>query len=206
MARRPRVRRCSPTGSGRRRSNSDPTVIGKKDPSRSAHRDRGRCARALGAVSGRHRDHRERGDQPAHLGAMMVTNRMHRMTELFGRLAGRLNRTGARRAESGARRHGQGAPRGILAQGACAAPRNDAAQPDRGAGRAPVLILLLAAAGRRLRDRLLERREADPRPLGAPRGRARRARRAGRGTGALRRTLLRREPGPVRRRRRWWVC
>ena len=45
--------------------NSDPTVIGKTDPSRSAHRDGGRRPRAIGALSGRHRDHRERGDQPA---------------------------------------------------------------------------------------------------------------------------------------------
>ena len=35
------------------------------DPSRSAHRDRRRRPRAVGPVSGRHRDHRERRDQPA---------------------------------------------------------------------------------------------------------------------------------------------
>ena len=34
-------------------------------PPRSAHRDRGRRPRAVGAVSGRHRDHRERRDEPA---------------------------------------------------------------------------------------------------------------------------------------------
>ena len=34
-------------------------------PPRSAHRDGGRRPRAVGALSGRHRDHRERGDQPA---------------------------------------------------------------------------------------------------------------------------------------------
>ena len=45
--------------------NSDPAVIGKTDPPRSAHRHGGRRPRAIGALSGRHRDHRERGDQPA---------------------------------------------------------------------------------------------------------------------------------------------
>ena len=34
-------------------------------PPRSAHRDGRRRPRAVGALSGRHRDHRERGDQPA---------------------------------------------------------------------------------------------------------------------------------------------
>ena len=45
--------------------NSDPTVIGKTIRLGSRDGDGRRRARAVGALSGRHRDHRERRDQPA---------------------------------------------------------------------------------------------------------------------------------------------
>ena len=45
--------------------NSDPAVIGKTDPPRRADGHDRRRPRAVGAVSGRHRDHRQHGDQPA---------------------------------------------------------------------------------------------------------------------------------------------
>ena len=52
---------------------------------------------------------------PHHLGATMVTERTHRMTELFGRLApGASRRDGARRADAAARRDDARAPGGVL--------------------------------------------------------------------------------------------
>ena len=42
---------------------------------------------------------------PHHLSATMVTGRVHRMTELFGRLAPGADLDAARRAPHGARRH-----------------------------------------------------------------------------------------------------
>ena len=55
---------------------------------------------------------------PHHLGATMVTERTHRMTELFGRLAPDASRrSGARRADGGARRHDARASRGVLDAG-----------------------------------------------------------------------------------------
>ena len=55
---------------------------------------------------------------PHHLSATMVTGRVHRMTELFGRLApGRHARTGARRTAHGIRVDAQGASRGLFGEG-----------------------------------------------------------------------------------------
>ena len=72
---------------------------------------------------------------PHHLGATMVTQRTHRMTELFGRLApGATLEDGARRADRGARRDDARAPRGVLGERGHAAERHAAARSDHRAG------------------------------------------------------------------------
>ena len=65
-----------------------------------------------------------------------------------------------------------------------------------------ILLVLLAAAGGRVRHRVLERRQPDPGALGAPRRRAGRARRARRRPRRAPAHAAGREPGALRRRRR----
>ena len=84
-------------------------------PPRSAHRHRGRRPRAVGALSGRHRDHRERRDQPASPRGD-DGHQPHAPDDGAVRppRARRDARSGARRADRGARRHDARAPRGVL--------------------------------------------------------------------------------------------
>ena len=73
-----------------------------------------RRAGAVGAVSGRTEIIANVVTSPHHLSATMVTGRVHRMTELFGRLApGADARAGARRAAGRARGDGDRAPGGV---------------------------------------------------------------------------------------------
>lgn len=84
---------------------------------------------------------------PHHLGAMMVTQRTHRMTELFGRLAPGVSIEDAR-AELGAahaalvREHAASYPPKGDVQVAVASLRDQITAPAR-----PVLLILMAAAG-----------------------------------------------------------
>ena len=138
---------------------------------------------------------------PHHLSATMVTGRVHRMTELFGRLAPGADLESARaelRAVHAAMV--KRAPRGLLAEGGFphrrgAAARSDhVARPHRAAGAA-------GRVGAGLRHRLLERRQPDSgahgparRRAGDPRGARRRHRRAAP-------DAARRKPAALRRRR-----
>ena len=128
---------------------------------------------------------------PHHLSATMVTGRVHRMTELFGRLAPGADLESAR-AELRAV-HGAMVKEHPEAYSPKADFRIDAVQL-RDQITSPARTVLLSPAGRvgaRLRHRLLERRQPDPRALGAARRRAgRSARRSARSAWALRRTLL----------------
>ncbi len=147
--------------------------------------------------------------------ATMVTGRVHRMTELFGRLRPGANLEAARaELRGGARRDGQGPPRVVSEEGRLPHRRRAAARPDRLAGPDGAA----RAAGRlraRLHHRVLERRQPDPGAVGAAGRRAgdsRDARRERRGAAAH---AAGREPAAVRRRRdprrrcwrgRWWRC
>ena len=139
---------------------------------------------------------------PHHLGATMVTERTHRMTELFGRLAPGATLEAAR-AELTAvhaammREH----PEAYSAQRRRAAERHAAARSDRGAGADRSCSCCSPRPRPGVRHRLLERREPDPGALGAPRRRAGRARRARREPRRAAADAARREPGALRRRR-----
>ncbi len=138
---------------------------------------------------------------PHHLSATMVTGRVHRMTELFGRLAPGADLETARadlRAAHGAmlREH----PEVYPAQVGLPHRRRAAARSDHRPGTNHPAD---SAGGfrTRLRHRLLERREPDPGALGAARGRTC-------GAGGARRTrectaanAARREPAALRRGR-----
>src|SRR5205823_9167371 len=65
-------------------------------PSRAAHCTRGRRARPVGAYPADTEIIANVVTSPHHLGATMVTNRSHRMTELFGRLAPEVSLDAAR--------------------------------------------------------------------------------------------------------------
>ena len=171
-------------------------------PPRRAERDGGRRPRAVGAVSGRHRDHREHRDQPAsprrddgdqahasHDGAVRAPG------------AGGHDGRGARRADRGPRGDDARASRGVPAERGRPAERHAAARSDRGAGAADA-ARAARRRRRRVRDRLLERRQPDPGALRAPRRRAGRARRARRQPRRAAPDAAGREPGAVRRRRR----
>ena len=127
---------------------------------------------------------------PHHLSATMVTGRVHRMTELFGRLApGAISK---RRAPNCAAIHGaivQEHPESYPTQ--CRLPdrRRPAARSDHLA-RANRAAGAAGGVGADLHHRLLERGQPDPRPLGAARRRAGDSRGARRQRRALRRTLL----------------
>ena len=72
---------------------------------------------------------------PHHLGATMVTQRTHRMTELFGRLAPGASLEEARAELTAvARRDDARAPRGVLGESRRPAERDAAARSDRRAG------------------------------------------------------------------------
>ena len=139
---------------------------------------------------------------PHHLGATMITLRTHRMTELFGRLKPGVTIESAR---SGAGRAARGDDRARIRTAyrrtaGHALERRGAARSDRRAGAADAA----GAAGRRrrgLHHRLLERREPDPRAIGAPRRRVGRPRRARRQPCRAAAHAAGRKPGPVRRRR-----
>ena len=107
---------------------------------------------------------------PHHLDATMVDGRVHRMTELFGRLAPGVDlATATGRAAGGARRHRQGASRGLSGAGQLPHRRGRPARPDH----LPRPDGAAGAAGRLgpdLRHRLLQRRQPDPGALGAARG------------------------------------
>ena len=64
-----------------------PSVIGKNVRLGTAHGYGRRCDRALRPLPRGDGDHRQRRHQPAPSSATMVTGRVHRMTQLFGRLA-----------------------------------------------------------------------------------------------------------------------
>ena len=145
-------------------------------PPRPAQRDGGRRPRAIGALSGSHRDHRERGDQPASpRGDDGHEPHAPHDRALRPPCAGSDDRSGPRRADLGARRPDARAPRGVFAEGRRSAARLDAARSDRRAGAHDPPRAARRGSGR-VRHRLLERRQPDPRALGAPRRRARRAR------------------------------
>ena len=180
---------------------SDPAVLGKtvRLGDRVGH-DR-RRARAVGALPVGDGDHRQRRHQPASPVATMVDGRVHRMTELFGRLAPGADLEAARaelRAVHGAmvKAHPEAYPRKArLPHRRRAAARSDhLAGAHRAAGPA-------GRVGAGLRHRLLERREPDPGAVGAPR------RRAGDSRGARRQRrrapphAAGREPAALRRRR-----
>ena len=139
---------------------------------------------------------------PHHLGATMVTSRTHRMTELFGRLAPGASLEAAR-AELTAvhaammREH----PEAYSREGQRPADGRDAPRSDRGAGADDPARAARRGRGR-VRHCVLERRQPDPRPLGAPRRRAGRARRARRRPRRAPAHAAGREPGALRRRRR----
>ena len=68
---------------------------------------------------------------PHHLSATMVTGRVHRMTELFGRLApGADHRAGARRVECRARGDGEGASGNLLDESGFSGEHGEAARSD----------------------------------------------------------------------------
>ena len=129
----------------------------------------------------------------------MVTGRTHRMTELFGRLAPGATLEEAR-AELTAvhasmmRAHPEAYSAGGNVQLRVSRLRDQIAAPAR-----TILLVLLAAAGDRVRHRLLERRQPDPGAIGAPRRGAGGARRARRGHGRAPAHAAGREPGAVRR-------
>ena len=85
---------------------------------------------------------------PHHLSATMVTGRVHRMTELFGRLApGATLESGARRTGHGARRDGEGALRGLSADRATSALTRVELRDQITSRAKTVLLVLLAASG-----------------------------------------------------------
>ena len=198
-ARRRPARRCSPTASGPRRSNSDPAVIGKTirlgprtatvvgvlEPSVPYPADTEIIANVV--------------TSPHHLGATMVTERTHRMTELFGRLAPGATLEAAR-AELTAvhaammREH----PEAYSSKAASQLTRHAAARSDRRAG-ADDPARAARRRRRRVRHRLLERRQPDPGAIGAPRRRARGARGARRRHRRAAADAARREPRALRR-------
>ena len=109
---------------------------------------------------------------PHHLSATMVTGRVHRMTELFGRLApGDNDRERTRRARDGAQRHDARPSGGVPAQRRLPAPDPSPARSDHfpGAGGAADPAGRLGAD---LRDCLFERRQSHSRQDGAARERA----------------------------------
>ncbi len=152
---------------------------------------------------------------PHHLDATMVEGRVHRMTELFGRLApGGGSRGGARRAAGRARRHSAGAPGGLPAPGRLPHRGDAAARSDHRAG-ADGAARAAGGVGAGVRHRLLERRQPDSRAIGAARGRAGHPRGARRRRGRAAADAAGREPAAVRRRGgarrrssrgRWWRC
>ena len=142
---------------------------------------------------------------PHHLDATMVHGRVHRMTELFGRLAPGADLEAARAELRTAHQailedHPEAYPKEAHFRiDACAARPDRVAGADRAAGAA-------RRVGAGLRHRLLERRQPDPRALGAPRGRARDPRGARRGRRRAAPDAARREPAAVRRRARSSAC
>ena len=195
--------------------NGDPSVVGKTIRLGAAERDRGRRPRAVGAVSGRHRDHRQRRDQPASP-RRDDGDRAHAPHDGALRPPGAGGHAGssARRADRGARGHEVQTPRRVLAERGRPAERHASPRSARGTGPADA-ARAARRRRRRVRDCLLERRQPDPGALRAPRGRAghtRRARRqprrappdaAGRKPRALRRRRRAgRDPGPPARGRR----
>ena len=138
---------------------------------------------------------------PHHLGATMVRERTHRMTELFGRLKPGVTVETAR-AELIAAHAAmvQAAPRGVLGRGH-AAERHAAARSDHRAG-ADDPVRAARRRGRRLRHRVLQRREPDPGAHGAPRAGAGGARGARRRHRRAQADAARRKPGALRHRRR----
>ena len=131
----------------------------------------------------------------------MVDGRVHRMTELFGRLAPGADLESARaelRAAHGAML--AGASGGLSAKGRLPDRRGPAARSDHVAGENG----LARAAGRvrfDLRHRLLERRQPDPGAIGAARRRAGHPRGARRERRRAASNAAGRKPGAVRRRR-----
>ncbi len=139
---------------------------------------------------------------PHHLGATMVTDRTHRMTELFGRLAPGATLEAARaELDQRARVDDGRASRGVLRAGSGPTAGHDAPRADRIA-RTDDPAPAPGGGGGRLRHRVLERRQPDPGPVGPPRSGACPARRAGCGPGRAPTHPARREPGPLCRRRR----
>ena len=150
---------------------------------------------------------------PHHLSATMVDGRVHRMTELFGRLAPNADLEAARaelRTIHAAmlKDHPESYPKsgGLPDRGGRPARSDHVVGADRAAGAA-------GGVGAGVRDRVLERGEPDPRALRAAPGGAgdpRGARRERLGAAAH---AAGREPAAVRRRRaargrcwrgRWW--
>ena len=137
---------------------------------------------------------------PHHLDATMVDGRVHRMTELFGRLAPGVDLDAARaELRASTERSSRSIQRPIRRRRISGSRRfrlrDQITSPAR-----TVLLVLLAASGLDLHHRLLERREPDSRALGAARrgtGDSRRARRERRCAAA---DAARREPVALRRR------
>ena len=138
---------------------------------------------------------------PHHLDATMVTGRVHRMTELFGRLAPGADLEAARaelRAVHGGilKEHPEAySPEGRLSNRRRAAARSDHRAGENGAAGAA------RGVGSGLRDCVLERGQSHPGPLGAPRRRAGCPRRAWRERRRVATNAARREPAALRRGR-----
>ena len=138
---------------------------------------------------------------PHHLDATMVEGRVHRMTDLFGRLAPGTDLDTAlaelRAVHSSVVKQHPEAYHGArrLPDRRCQAPRPDhLARPD-GAARPA------GGVGARVHRRLLERGEPDSRALRSPRRRAGHSRRARRQRGRTAPNAARREPVALRCRR-----
>ncbi len=111
--------------------NGDRTVDRQDHQPESAKREDCRRPRAIGALSGRHRDHRQRGDEPA----SPRGDDGHRADSpddgaLRASRAGRVARRRARRADGGPCRDDARAPRGVLGQSRYPAERHAAARSD----------------------------------------------------------------------------
>ena len=84
---------------------------------------------------------------PHHLSATMVTGRVHRMTELFGRLApGADSGAGARGTAHGPCGHREGTSRSVLGESGRPDRSGAPARPDHIAQARTILLVLLAAS------------------------------------------------------------
>ena len=143
---------------------------------------------------------------PHHLSATMVTGRVHRMTELFGRLApGATLEQANAELQHGLRVDGEGASRSLRAERTESNPCRAAARPDH-VGREDGAAGAAGRIGADLYHCVLERRQSDSGALGAPRRRTGDSRRAGSEHRRVAAHAAGGEPVAVRRPARCWAC